>query len=160
MDKGYGLRIRQERLRRGWTQEHTAEVIGVSERQYRRYENNETTMGVGHMLTLAENGFDINYMLVGVSSYDIAIIGGMNKMPNELFEETLQEILASLEADYVNESHDMFGRVMTKIMEYYYQHIKDCNIRKVEWVNFFTMLYEEQQEEMVRKIKYRNVKKN
>lgn len=156
MEKKFGLRIRQERLRLGWTQEQTAEVIGVSERQYRRYENDESTMSVEYMVVLANKGFDINYILVGVTSYDIAVRGGMNKMPNDLFLETMREMIAALDEENIIDSREKFGKVLIKFANYYYGHIKERDVRNVEWINFFTMLYEEQRELVKQSIKYRN----
>ena len=48
-------------------QSSSAEVIGFPERQYRRYENDESAMRVEYMVSLANKGFDINYILVGVT---------------------------------------------------------------------------------------------
>ena len=80
-----GLRLKRVRKFLGMTQEKMAEILGISDRQYRRYENGTSTPSVSTVMKIT--GFydkiDFSYIVSGCSSLGYYIRSGFQRMPEQ-----------------------------------------------------------------------------
>ena len=77
-----GLRLKRVRKFLGMTQEKMAEILGISDRQYRRYENGTSTPSVSTVMKITgfSDKIDFSYIVSGCSYY---IRSGFQRMPEQ-----------------------------------------------------------------------------
>lgn len=145
--KEQGKRLRAERLSRGITQEAIAEVMDVSERQYRRYESGESVLPLEVLKAFYKYGIDYNYVGQGILSIDIEIQHGMESMPEDQYEEIFREVRENQQKNkedfdgniYIEETL----KLLTKFSAYNKENPTAPQIRETPQIDIFTMLYEE-----------------
>lgn len=135
---GISSRIRLMRKYLGYTQEQMAELIGVSDRQYRRYENNSSNMGIEALAKAStiDKRFSSSYLLMGRVNEDFAITAGVNKMPEEELMHVIYEYLESTEPD-------SSLKILKKFIEYGKNHADSANVRNIPIVDIMTRIFEE-----------------
>lgn len=68
-----GSRLREERERLGLSQADLAEKAGVHRNTQARYENDRGSLPTGYVMTLANLGFDVDYILHGLANPDAPV---------------------------------------------------------------------------------------
>lgn len=91
-----GKRLKEARKNLGRTQSETAELLGVSEEHYRKYESGATGLSADKLLILyREYGIDPTYLITGVgmkNDFDVdSFIANSNK---EQKDEFIDRVLA------------------------------------------------------------------
>lgn len=67
-------RLKNERKRLNFTQKQIAEVIGVGESSWNRYEKYSAPFDTNMLIALHQHGFDIMYILLGVRPKEDAVM--------------------------------------------------------------------------------------
>lgn len=65
LQDGFGLRLRDERVRLSLTQDQLAEKLNVRQQTIYKYEKNITSPDVEVLYALLDLGFDISYLILG-----------------------------------------------------------------------------------------------
>lgn len=143
--KEIGSRLRLEREILGYSQEEMAYQLGVSDRQYRRYESGRSSIPRQYLLKLHdEMEIDINYLIMGVFVMDEYIQAAMETMPDNEFDETIDEYNALINYDKKDsEFADKFLRLIYRTMIYGYTHGYAEKLREVPPVDMFKQMHEQ-----------------
>lgn len=67
-DNVAALRIAEERATRGWSQQRTADELGVDRKTVGRWESGESSPEAAQLRSLAVSGWDVLYILTGSRS--------------------------------------------------------------------------------------------
>lgn len=142
--RGMCHRIKLMRRYLGYTQEEMAEKIGVSDRQYRRYENNSSNFSLETLVraSLIDKHFTSTYLLTGYVNEDYAITAGLRKMPEAEYRKLVDEYLESDKPENVIV-------LLTKLAEYGENHSKDADVREYPMVDVMTRLFEENMRKVI-----------
>lgn len=138
--KKIGERIREEREFNKLTQKQVAESLGISDRQYRRIENGESDISVKYIFKLHEIGFDTTYILDGTSAADIAVTKGLERMPEDMYNELLEKLEEAVEKLKADRSDKSLFEVFREIAEYGTKHSEDEAVRKLPKMDLFSRL--------------------
>ena len=138
--KQIGERIREEREFNKLTQKQVAESLGISDRQYRRIENGESDISVKYIFMLHEIGFDTTYILDGTSAADVAVTKGLERMPEDMYDESLKKLEEAVEKLKADRSDKSLFEVFREIAEYGTKHSEDEAVRKLPKMDLFSRL--------------------
>lgn len=138
--KKIGERIREEREFNKLTQKQVAESLGISDRQYRRIENGESDISVKYIFKLHEIGFDTTYILDGTSAADVAVTKGLERMPEDMYDESLKKLEEAVEKLKADRSDKSLFEVFREIAEYGIKHSEDEAVRKLPKMDLFSRL--------------------
>ena len=148
-------RMRLERLSLGCTQEEFADMLGVSARQYGRYENKKCPITFKVIFALEEIGMDLGYLLDGVTYRDKFFQRCLETMPDEeLFprllalRDTYQEYFAADE-DEQSEILDKLFPLINEFIAYGKEHYYDEKLRTVPQYREDTKAYEACRDAMI-----------
>ena len=144
--KDIGRRLRLEREILGYSQEEMAYQLGISDRQYRRYESGRSSIPRPYLLKLHdEMEIDINYLIMGVFVMDEYIQAAMETMPDTEFNETIDEYNALINYDKKDtEFADKFLHLIYRTMIYGYTHGYAEKLRDVPTVDIFKQMHEQE----------------
>lgn len=140
--KEVGSRLKKERELLGLSQEEMAYRLGISDRQYRRYENGISEMPLDRFFQLLEIfNIDINYLMVGQFIEDVYIEKAASVMPEDLRDSYIKE-LNSLIAESKTSAGEIDFSAISRIINYGRTHFYDKPIRKVNTCTIFKDLHE------------------
>lgn len=144
MQRSINERIKLMRMYLGYTQEEMAEKIGVSDRQYRRYENNKSSIGLQSMIRASQidDKFSANYLMLGYVDEDIMITAGYNKMPDEEYKKLIQEYQTSSASNRISV-------LLNKFAKYGKEHMLDASVRDIPMSDVMTRIFEERIKEEI-----------
>lgn len=85
---GFGFRLREERVRIGWSQETLAVLGGVKRLAHSQYEKEVSSPTVRYLDALAPAGVNLDYVLFGrKSEADVLSQAEKNQIESEAFEQ-------------------------------------------------------------------------
>lgn len=147
-----GKRIRIERILQGLTQEDAAEKLGISERQYRRYENGESGINWNILEKFDEIGFDIYYIFNGVVETDYYVTKGFEVMPEEEFSRIIDKCYEIVNHGMpTSDSDEATSRDLCSVLDYCQsygrKHNRDKKLREIEECHILTSLHERKAKE-------------
>ena len=138
----FAARLKKERLVNKKTQKEVAKAIGISLSQYVKYEKGIKKPKIEFIVSLREIDFDINYILTGLSWMDISIKNGLEKMPDNLYDLTINKLTEAIH-NYTKNNKDLtVYKILDKIMVYGNNHIEDKSLRMVPEIKLFTNIKE------------------
>lgn len=118
----FGARLRQERIRLGFTQASFAAISGQSTKTQTRYETDERSPDAEYLAAAAERGFDVLYILTGERRADVPVASASELPPEVKLRlrdaiEAIEEGLAAtgrqappaLKAELVIAAYDLLG---------------------------------------------------
>lgn len=140
---GIGKRLKFERERIGITQEEMAERLGVSDRQYRRYENGTSQMRSNALFLLNEMGIDLDYLCNGQLALDWWVELCLRIMPEDMFFERAEKLLNIAELHKEDGNQNELIDMLLGMREYAIGHKDDKVLRTVPKFLYFTENYEE-----------------
>ena len=147
-----GKRIRIERMLQELTQEEAAEKLGISERQYRRYENGESGINWIILEKFDDIGFDIYYIFSGVVEADYYVTKGFEVMPEEEYDRITERFyeIVTLGLHTFETNQDTL-RELCSIFDYCKnygkEHSREKKLREIEDCHILTTLHERKAEE-------------
>ncbi len=147
-----GKRIRIERILQGLTQEEAAEKLGISERQYRRYENGESGINLIILEKFDDIGFDIYYIFSGVVEADYYVTKGFEVMPKEEYSRITGRFYKIVRLGLpTGDSNEDSLRELSSIFDYCQnygrKHSMDKKLREIEECHILTTFHERKAEE-------------
>lgn len=137
-----GLRLKRVRKFLGMTQEKMAEILGISDRQYRRYENGTSTPSVSTVMKITgfSDKIDFSYIVSGCSSLEYYIRSGFQRMPEQQLNLILNKSHNIINADEVDR-HGLFD-IIKELYEYGWNHANDAIVRTALDFGAMTEFYE------------------
>ena len=142
--KSIGKRLKAQRIKKGLSQEELAELIHISDRQYRRYEAGTASISfdVGNALVEALD-LDFDYFVTGKHSIDHYLEQGLEKMPDDLYRK-YRDILLSERNETPEINIEAIWEALNAIYQYGVEHPEDPPIRSFgRELTAFTEIYEE-----------------
>lgn len=141
--KEIGKRLQRFRISKGLSQDKMSELIGISERQYRRYELGDSNIPMATVIELLNMGMDINYLYSGKVDLDIEIENALNRMPDNKYKAVVRDIhIVAKDYNDTGQS-DKLILLLENILEYGAVHKEDALRRKIKF-DFFTCVYEKE----------------
>ncbi len=143
-------RLRLERVSRGYSQEQFAEILGMSSRQYGRYENKKSKIPLNRIFGLESAGISGYYLLIGRFEQDVFIERALETIP----EDKLLEFLNVMSKDYnANNSlsQNDIGNILIELLIYGKTHYNDKKLRKIPEFRHLTNCYETYRASLIEK---------
>lgn len=139
---GIGKRLKFEREKLGITQEEMAERLGVSDRQYRRYENGTSQMRSNALFILNNMGVPLDYLCNGQVALDWWVERSFKIMPNDMLEEKVQQLMDIAKRHEADGDQNELVDFLLELRKYAMMHNDDKVLRKVDTFTYFTEAYE------------------
>ena len=138
----FGERLRRSRLFMNYSQEEMAEMLEVSERQYRRYELGNSVPQQPVLIKMRKIGLDLDYLGRGRKSVDIMVENVLRYAPDDVFDKVLSAFPKSTEDNYhkLEEELDEWVGLVAKVEK---EIDKNKVIRDDLTFELFTRFYEE-----------------
>ena len=139
---GMGKRLRFEREKLGITQEEMAERLGVSDRQYRRYENGTSQMKSNSLFILNDMGVSLDYLCNGQVALDWWVEQSFRIMPADMLNEKAHQLMDISERHIVDGDQNEIIDLLLELREYAMMHKDDKILRDTDKFTYFTEAYE------------------
>lgn len=139
---GMGKRLRFEREKLGITQEEMAERLGVSDRQYRRYENGTSQMKSNSLFILNDMGVSLDYLCNGQVALDWWVEHSFKIMPDDMLNEKAHQLIDISERHIVDGDQNEIVDLLLELREYAMMHKDDKILRDTDKFKYFTEAYE------------------
>jgi len=125
---GFGLRLRDERVRLSLTQDQLAEKLGVRQQTIYKYEKNITSPDIGVLYALLDLGFDVSYLILGHRQTE-----KIRDIPVEVLT-TISKMIKDLEDKFPKGSLSDAGRLkMTMIfVEHYLNSPEGASLKEAD----------------------------
>ena len=136
-------RLRLERISRGYSQEQFAEILGMSSRQYGRYENKKSKIPINRIFGLESAGVNGYYLLIGRLEQDVFI----ERALETISEKKMLEFLDAMSKDNNDNANIPFiqknvDTILKKLLIYGKTHFNDKKLRKIPEFRYLTNCYE------------------
>ena len=139
---GIGKRLKFEREKLGITQEEMAERLGVSDRQYRRYENGTSQMRSNALFILNSMGVPLDYLCNGQVALDWWVERSFKIMPDDMLEEKVQQLMVIADRQEIDGDQNELVDFLLELRKYAMSHNYDKTLRSTEKFTYFTEAYE------------------
>ena len=139
---GIGKRLKFEREKLGITQEEMAERLGVSDRQYRRYENGTSQMRSNALFILNNMGVPLDYLCNGQVALDWWVERSFKIMPDDMLEEKVQQLMVIADRQEIDGDQNELVDFLLELRKYAMSHNYDKTLRSTEKFTYFTEAYE------------------
>lgn len=145
-------RLRLERISRGYTQEQFAEILGMSSRQYGRYENKKSKIPLNRIFGLESAGISGYYLLIGRIEQDVFIERALETIPEDKLLEFLN-IMSKDNDDNENNSisQNDIENILIELLIYGKTHFDDKKLRKIPEFRHLTNCYETYRASLIKK---------
>lgn len=137
-----GKRLRFEREKLGLSQEEMAFRLGISDRQYRRYENGTSQMKSNIIFALDGMGVELDYLCNGQVGLDYMVERCFMIMPDDMLYETVEKMTEIEKRHKDDGDTNELVDLLLEMREYAIVHRNDKVLRKVPPFIFFTKGYE------------------
>ena len=139
---GVGKRLKFEREKLGITQEEMAERLGVSDRQYRRYESGTSQMRSEALFKLNNMGVPLDYLCKGQVALDWWVEQSFKIMPDDMLEVKVQQLMDIAKRHEADGDQNELVDFLLELRKYAMMHNDDKVLRKVDTFTYFTEAYE------------------